>query len=710
MHQLHHGMGASSIMDLAVPVLRQVLVRLDNSKTYLLHVPSFSSSSLRLGEEVPSSALDECRTSILNSLSASTSIPVRHLRITTPPTSSLWSDAVPHLSASFHLPLRGGKGGFGTLLKGQSKQAGAKTTLDFGACRDLSGRRLRHINDEVKLRRWRDAQVRRDRGLPVDELEELRTESGIRNWHLMVPSWADGAASSNKARRKADMAMKREVDRWKSAEEREKQRKDEARARQQMAVAEYVRAGEVAASGGTEEESKKDKVLEIMMQKKKKNRKRGREEEKRESGDDADDDGNDGPDAKRASDDLVTAALAGAITNDEAVSYLCTLSGDIIVDDVHNIEPNTKKVETQARSDAAAPAPSPTGSTEILLQSQSEFATAAVLLSQPLPVDAKGLYYEVKIRTGGLAQIGWAYAAAASSGEFGLRQFRPNSDTGDGVGDDDGSFGYDGYRGLAFHAGEEKAVVVAQSPTSSAAAAWKDGDVVGCTFDASRGAVSYSLNGNDIGVTFDVKKSGSDSKTEPALFPAVSLNQGEIMQINVGPHFEAGAPAASGYLAVCELIDWAGADDDPVKRSDEKSEKEVSTSAAASSALTAAGAAKGSTLVISSPGLILPPVAPIEADTNVAKAEPGDAFEKKGGVRKNFQEQKVMEQAPFDLESCKSLSEAKELGMDRLKEILLSLGCKCGGSLDERAERLFSLKGLKREDYPKKVRGKKFVV
>ena len=43
-----------------------------------------------------------------------------------------------------------GKGGFGTLLKGQSKQAGAKTTLDFGACRDLSGRRLRHVNDEIK--------------------------------------------------------------------------------------------------------------------------------------------------------------------------------------------------------------------------------------------------------------------------------------------------------------------------------------------------------------------------------------------------------------------------------------------------------------------------------------------------------------------------------------------------------------------------------
>ena len=55
--------------------------------------------------------------------------------------------------------IRGGKGGFGTLLRGQSKQAGARTTVDFGACRDLSGRRLRHVNDEIKLRKWRELQA-----------------------------------------------------------------------------------------------------------------------------------------------------------------------------------------------------------------------------------------------------------------------------------------------------------------------------------------------------------------------------------------------------------------------------------------------------------------------------------------------------------------------------------------------------------------------
>jgi hypothetical protein len=92
--------------------------------------------------------------------------------------------------------IRGGKGGFGTLLKGQSRQAGAKLTTDFGACRDLQGRRLRHVNDEIKLRKFRDMEERRNAGEKVPENELWQTPSGIYNWHLMTPTWAD---ISNKA-------------------------------------------------------------------------------------------------------------------------------------------------------------------------------------------------------------------------------------------------------------------------------------------------------------------------------------------------------------------------------------------------------------------------------------------------------------------------------------------------------------------------------
>lgn len=52
------------------------------------------------------------------------------------------------------LRLRGGKGGFGSLLRGAATKAGQKKTNNFDACRDMSGRRLRHVNAEKKLEEW----------------------------------------------------------------------------------------------------------------------------------------------------------------------------------------------------------------------------------------------------------------------------------------------------------------------------------------------------------------------------------------------------------------------------------------------------------------------------------------------------------------------------------------------------------------------------
>lgn len=83
--------------------------------------------------------------------------------------------------------LAGGKGGFGAMLRAQAKQAGKKKTVDFGACRDLSGRRLRHVNDEKILQKWKEA---KDRGDEFDVDEE--TPTGIELWYMGAPSWADG--------------------------------------------------------------------------------------------------------------------------------------------------------------------------------------------------------------------------------------------------------------------------------------------------------------------------------------------------------------------------------------------------------------------------------------------------------------------------------------------------------------------------------------
>ena len=45
------------------------------------------------------------------------------------------------------------QGGFGSLLRGAGK--GGKTTINFDSCRDLDGRRLRHVNAEKKIKEWR---------------------------------------------------------------------------------------------------------------------------------------------------------------------------------------------------------------------------------------------------------------------------------------------------------------------------------------------------------------------------------------------------------------------------------------------------------------------------------------------------------------------------------------------------------------------------
>ncbi|XP_064627346.1 splicing factor 3A subunit 3-like [Lineus longissimus] len=54
--------------------------------------------------------------------------------------------------------------------------------------------------------------------------------------------------------------------------------------------------------------------------------------------------------------------------------------------------------------------------------------------------------------------------------------------------------------------------------------------------------------------------------------------------------------------------------------------------------------------------------------------------------------------AHLDLSAFSSWEELASLGLDRLKSALMALGLKCGGTLEERAQRLFSTKGKSLED------------
>ena len=72
--------------------------------------------------------------------------------------------------------LLGGKGGFGALLRGAGRAA---LTDNFDACRDLSGRRLRHVNADKKLADW--AAEAKERQLEKLAMKHLRNQERERN-------------------------------------------------------------------------------------------------------------------------------------------------------------------------------------------------------------------------------------------------------------------------------------------------------------------------------------------------------------------------------------------------------------------------------------------------------------------------------------------------------------------------------------------------
>ncbi|KAF6207471.1 hypothetical protein GE061_015917 [Apolygus lucorum] len=68
--------------------------------------------------------------------------------------------------------LRGGKGGFGSMLRAIGAQI--EKTTNREACRDLSGRRLRDINEEQRLKKWISQQGERDK--EVEEKKKKKLE------------------------------------------------------------------------------------------------------------------------------------------------------------------------------------------------------------------------------------------------------------------------------------------------------------------------------------------------------------------------------------------------------------------------------------------------------------------------------------------------------------------------------------------------------
>ncbi len=545
-------------------VLLQVIVRFGD-KSSVVCLPGYEST-------------DESRDRLLSIWSTKTGWPLQFLKV------SSWDP--PFATITSISSLRGGKGGFGTLLKGQSRQAGAKLTTDFGACRDLQGRRLRHVNDEIKLRKWRETKRREQAGEKVPDDELWKTPSGIYNWHLMTPTWADVS-------KKATHRIKRQFQQLGRQASKEALKKKEQEVVYQNSMTHYLE--QATAATETIQKSIPDAIQQGL--------------------------------AAAAASKKRKLPMEGAAQLENAEpNSLVTLSGDMVVD-----SPDLS-----------------TASSGIKIQSKSDFGTAVLILDHAAVDQTSILYYEVTLVTGGLAQIGWA----SIMGEI---PFAPSDDLGDGVGDDSASFAVDGSRQLKFHAGIEEAYPLK----------WKEGDRLGCSVNAKEGTIGFTINGVDCGRAFQFDK-------ELVLVPAFSCNQGQILQLHTTKADCKFFPAMDA-VAVSDLV---------IAQSTitETFEDETESTIAPQETLKT----------------------PYTSDlTQLPTNESPPLHQPTTGTE-------TMKPEILDLTLYNSAKDLELLGLDRLKNALMALQVKCGGTLTERAERLFSLKGLSRMQYPTKVRAKSF--
>ncbi|EGZ05726.1 hypothetical protein PHYSODRAFT_362482 [Phytophthora sojae] len=541
------------------------------------------------------------------------------------------------LSESSHVPsfpaiirarlrggLRGGKGGFGAMLRSMGKASGAKATTDFGACRDLHGRRLRHVNQEVAMHKWRqdaDARAQREKdGVSEREVLDEDTPSGIPGWYLATPSWAEGVKKSYMKRRRntvlckswqkareggrapppgaprwwgcprgrdCDFAHGEEELRGEGLTEFKRAKKEEAQRAKQQELQSYV----------DYEQEMPDDVLNaiksgLRRRKTKAKAKMGLEEEN------------------------------ARVLPPDATTYISVRSAQ-------HPSPATEKwlklVGEGSEDEGSASVGTAFKHGLCELRGRGNFGTAA---ARHCCAVMKGKwYYEVRLITAGVVQIGWADST-----------FEANSETGDGVGDHERSWAYDGARQVKWNGGKDEEYAADDS--------WSKNDVIGCMLDLDEGTVAFTRNGVDLGVAFrNVKHTSSDQ----GFFPAISVEQTEILLVNVGSQpFLYEAP---GFDPVIDAI-----------------EAENSGASAASEAVNEASVSVSSN------------------DTSVSSA-PDDA-EKQSNARtsetntpkiaKEPEKKSIPSEPAIDLMKFETVESLEALGLERLKEELARRDLKCG--------------------------------
>jgi hypothetical protein len=405
-------------------------------------------------------------------------------------------DSICIYRASFTEGLCGGKGGFGAMLRAKAKEKGKTRTTDFGACRDLSGRRLRHINDEKILNKWKEAQ---DKGEEFNVEEE--TQSGIDLWYLGTPNWT--GESFKPSYRKRFMKPRRKTilcRDWVTATQNyngnNPKNKPSWWGCPRGKRCEYAH-GEDELRGKAKEEFENNK----------KAAKKDEEMKKRDNymGVNDNDDDND------QISDMVLQGLRAAKRARVLESSSINDTNDKIIEDEDNIEHIPIYSWLRLLSGDV------TLTDEGELEGKSEFGTVIV----PRPVKLGKHFYEVELLTDGLIQIGWV------NDLFDCVSLQ----AGDGVGDDINSWSFDGNRGKKWN--------VSNNDYGEMNKPWKSTDVIGCCIEITTSSslsdmkevkISYYMNGVSLGNAFEL----IDIPIDQVFYPAISLEDGESMLVNIG--------------------------------------------------------------------------------------------------------------------------------------------------------------------------------
>lgn len=599
--------------------------------------------------------------------------------------------------------INGGKGGFGAALRRAAKQSGPKKTVDFGACRDLSGRRIRHVNDEIILRKWQEA---KDRGEEFNVDEE--TQSGIKLWFLPTPSWTEGFGkkpknSKRKAKRKTDLC------------------KDWARAHE---TGRFIPPnaptwwgcprGHRCDFAHGEDDMDKD-VRTSVQEKRKQDGLQSKRDALNNYLDPIYDDANEGEDLVMAGLKRVSkrarATTATQTTTDNDVTHEAIASHGQEIDDQIKQGNATEDMESIELMEPVVSSPPTstsqcswlsllTGDALVLpsgeVRGQEEFST--VQASDSALYDFGSWYYELELLTGGLMQVGWACTG-----------FEPSALGGNGVGDHPRSWAYDGFRVLRWNVNpvqygefdsdvsklvegqqisqdqaKQKMAVVGDTEEADEVNdpllllqqhQWHAGDIIGCSLQVSEHSghvlvrMVFSRNGVSLGDAFyfDLKESLAIGKSDASatanthansigFFPALSVDSNQAARVNLGHEpFKYTSP-------------FPGA-------------QSVYSSSSSSSSTTTTSNVN-------------------EKAHNLDSSIPVRTMNEVGNQIQDGQFKEI----PIESSEYSSWAALIPLGSDNLKNELTRRGLKCGGTVEERAKRLFSIRGLSNDEINVKLK------